>query len=267
MISSLDNNKVKEVCRLVAKKKERASRGLFVAEGEKQVFEAPKERVESIFCTSGFADSHPESFVPGITEIVSDRVFAKMSDTDTPQGILAVVKMKETKPEDIYSESEIRIEGLPFILFLEDIRDPGNLGTIVRAAEAAGVTGIVMSAGTVDIYNPKTVRSTMGSIYRVPFLYADDIYGELERAKKSGITLYAAYLDSSIPYYDAEFTKSVGVLIGNEAAGLTYRAAQLADERIVIPMSGAVESLNAAVAAAVITFEVRRQRSCIQAEG
>lgn len=262
MISSLDNNKIKEVCRLVAKKKERFSRGVFVAEGEKQVFEAPGERVESIFCTSGFADSHPEAIVPGITEIVSDRVFAKMSDTDTPQGILAVVQMNETRPEDIYSNSEVRVDDLPFILFLEDIRDPGNLGTIVRTAEAAGVTGIVMSEGTVDIYNPKTVRSTMGSIYRVPFLYADDFYGELERAKKSGITVYAAYLDSSIPYYDAEFTKPVGVLIGNEAAGLTARASRLADERIVIPMSGVVESLNAAVAAAVITFEGRRQRGC-----
>ena len=262
MISSLDNNKIKEVCRLVAKKKERFSRGLFVAEGEKQVFEAPEELVKNIFCTAGFADSHPKAFVPGITEIVSDRVFVKMSDTDTPQGILAVVKMNETKPEDIYSNSEIRVDDLPFILFLEDIRDPGNLGTIVRTAEAAGVTGIVMSEGTVDIYNPKTVRSTMGSIYRVPFLYAEDFCGELERAKKSGITIYAAYLDSSIPYYNAEFTKPVGVLIGNEAAGLTARASRLADERIVIPMSGVVESLNAAVAAAVITFEGRRQRGC-----
>ena len=308
MISSVDNSKIKDVCRLVAKKKERYSRALFVAEGEKLVFEAPRDRVVSVFCTEDFAGKHQEKLIPGITEIVSDKVFAKMSDTDTPQGVLAVVRMadagyslrellsqtgdshrcaEEIKDKLICDESErpdesccgntseiiYKREGdeprktggagseAPLILYLENIKDPGNLGTIVRSAEAAGVTGVVMSEGTADIYSPKVVRSTMGSIYRVPFIYTADIYSELESAKKRGIRLYAAYLKSSIPYYAADFTEPCGILIGNEAAGLSDKAAGQADERIIIPMSGAVESLNAAMAAGVIAFEARRQRA------
>ncbi len=289
MITSTDNNKIKDVCRLVAKKKERNNRCLFVAEGEKQVFEAPKDRIESIFCTEVFAATHPDIATDGITEIVSDRVFAKMSDTDTPQGVMAVVKMCETKSEEIYetdsrifrpsvrqdqgtgpdtsqysaeavSEDHTEKEEQPLIVFLEDIRDPGNLGTIVRSAEAAGAAGIVMSEGTVDIYNPKTVRSTMGSIYRVPFIYAEDFYGELENAKKRGLQIFAAHLDSSHSYYESDFTKACGILIGNEASGLSPRATEFADECLVIPMCGRVESLNAAMAATVIMFEARRQR-------
>ena len=258
MITSPDNNKIKDVCRLVAKKKERSSRCLFVAEGEKQVFEAPKDRIENIYCTEDFAQAHPDIVIDRITEIVSDRVFAKMSDTDTPQGVLAVVKMHETKPDEIYGQTEKKER--PLIVFLEDIRDPGNLGTIVRSAEAAGVTGIVMSEGTVDIYNPKTVRSTMGSIYRVPFIYTEDFYGELENAQKRGVHIFAAHLDSSHSYHECDFTKSCGILIGNEASGLSPRATDIADERMIVPMCGRVESLNAAMAATVILFEARRQR-------
>lgn len=288
MITSPDNSKIKDVCRLVQKKKERTSLGLFVAEGEKQVFEVPKDRVKSIFCTEDFANTHPEVIVPGVTELVSDRVFAKMSDTDSPQGVLAVVKMRDAGPEDIYGPegcksyfdqqthstgqmmhrdvTEAAQDGQtprkepPLVLFLEDIRDPGNLGTIVRSAEAAGVTGIVLSEGTVDIYNPKTVRSTMGSIYRMPFFYAEEFYTELENAKKRGLRIFAAHLDSSRSFYESDFTKSCGILIGNEATGLSTRATELADERIIIPMGGRVESLNAAMAATVIMFEARRQR-------
>ena len=258
MITSPDNNKIKDVCRLVAKKKERNSRCLFVAEGEKQDFEAPRDRIENIYCTEDFAQEHPEIVTDGITEIVSDRVFAKMSDTDTPQGVLAVVKMSETDPEEIYGQTEKK--EMPMIVFLEDIRDPGNLGTIVRSAEAAGATGIVMSEGTVDIYNPKTVRSTMGSIYRIPFLYTEDFYSELEKAKKRGLRIFAAHLDSSHHYHESDFTEACGILIGNEASGLSSGATELADERIIIPMCGRVESLNAAMAATVIMFEARRQR-------
>ena len=285
MISSVDNSKIKEVCRLVAKKKERYSRALFVAEGERLVLEAPKERIVSIFCTEDFADDHPESVVQGKTEIVTERVFAKMSDTDTPQGVLAVVRMSDVGRNwffERYSLNNLHSKFAtdrqcvneikdnvdhgtktyaPLMLFIEDIKDPGNLGTIVRSAEAAGVSGIVMSEGTADIYSPKVVRSTMGSIYRMAFTYANDFYGELEEAKKRGIRLYAAYLRSSIPYYEADFTVPCGILIGNEAAGLTDRAAGLADERIIIPMRGAVESLNAAMAAGVIAFEACRQRA------
>lgn len=262
MITSSDNKRIKDICRLASKKRERLSRGLFIAEGERIVAEAPGDRVESIFCTEAFAEAHPGLLIPGKTEKVSEAVFAKMSDTETPQGVIAVVKMQKSyhKLQDLLSGLSSGDDAL--ILFLEDIRDPGNLGTIIRSAEAAGVTGVVMSKDTVDIYSPKTVRSTMGSIYRVPFFYAEDFRAELESAKMSGIRLYAAYLDSSISYYAADFTGACGILIGSEATGLSGEAAAIADERIIIPMQGRVESLNAAMAASIIMFEARRQRLC-----
>ena len=256
MITSPDNGKIKNVCRLVAKKKERYASGLFVAEGEKQVLEAPADMIESVFCTETFFDAHKSELPAGKTELVTERVFGKMSDTQTPQGVLAVMKMNTFTPEAI-STGETQP---PLIILLEDVRDPGNLGTIVRSAEAAGATGIIMSGGCADIYSPKTVRSAMGSVYRVPFCYADDFCSEIERLKQKKIAVYAAYLKSSIPYFEADMRGGSAILIGNEAAGLKAETAGLADKCIVIPMAGSIESLNAAMAASVIIFEAARQR-------
>jgi TrmH family RNA methyltransferase len=144
---------------------------------------------------------------------------------------------------------------------LEDIRDPGNLGTMIRTAEGAGITGIIVSNATVDLYNPKVIRSTMGSIYRVPFYQAEDFYEILTEIKKHGVTIYAAHL-SGIPYdTEGSFRKSCAFLIGNEANGLSQKASALADTLIKIPMAGKVESLNAAVAAAILMYETARQRN------
>lgn len=261
MITSAENSKIKDVCRLMAKKKERHSRGLFVAEGERLVFEVPCERIVNIFCTDDFAKMRPDMIIPDKTQIVSDKVFAKMSDTETPQGVLAVIRMPADVSLDMLLKGSDKSNS-PLIIFAEDIRDPGNLGTIVRSAEAAGASGIVVNDKSVDIYSPKTVRATMGSIYRMPVFLAKDFHEELMAAKKRGIRLYAAYLGSSISYYEADFTVPCGILIGNEAAGLSKTAAKLADERIIIPMSGEVESLNAAMAASIIAFEAQRQRKC-----
>ena len=148
-------------------------------------------------------------------------------------------------------------------MHLEDIQDPGNLGTIFRTAEAAGAAGIIMSSGTADIYNPKTIRSTMGSIYRMPFLYVKDFAPVLEQLGKRGIRTYAAHLQGSGEYTAQDYRKGCAFLIGNEGKGLTKELAQSADARIKISMSGEVESLNAAVSAAVLMFEAKRQRKRI----
>ena len=145
-------------------------------------------------------------------------------------------------------------------MFLETIQDPGNLGTILRAGEGAGITGIVMDSGTVDIYSPKVIRSTMGSVFRVPFYRTDDLPAVLAEAGKAGIRLAAAHLQGSVEYDTEDYTGPVGFLIGNEAAGLSRRAAAMADVRVRIPMLGRVESLNAAVAASVLMYEAARQR-------
>jgi TrmH family RNA methyltransferase len=143
---------------------------------------------------------------------------------------------------------------------LEDIQDPGNLGTIIRAGEGAGVSGIIMTQGTADIFNPKVIRSTMGSIYRVPFFVVESLGDVIETLKAKGISVYAAHLDESIDYDKADYTKPTAFLIGNEAKGLKRETADLATGYIKIPMAGQVESLNAAVATTILMYEAQRQR-------
>ena len=146
---------------------------------------------------------------------------------------------------------------------LETIQDPGNLGTIIRAGEGAGITGIVMNHDTADIYNPKVIRSTMGSIFRMPFVYADDLQDACLLMKNRGVRLFAAHLKGMNNYDQEDYTDNVGFLIGNEANGLTEETTSLADCLVKIPMEGKVESLNAAIAASVLMFETARQRrSC-----
>ena len=134
------------------------------------------------------------------------------------------------------------------------------MGTIVRTAEGAGVTGVIMSRDCVDIYNPKTIRSTMGSIYRMPFYYAEDILKAICKIKDAGIKVYAAHLDGEKSYDEEDYAFSCAFLIGNEGNGLREETSKMADHYIIIPMSGEVESLNAAIAASVLMFEVKRQR-------
>ena len=145
-------------------------------------------------------------------------------------------------------------------MVLENLQDPGNLGTILRTGEGAGVTGILMSSGCVDLYNPKVIRSTMGSIYRMPFCYTDDLKQSLAELKAAGVTLYAAHLRGTGTYDGQSYRTPTGFLIGNESRGLTGETAELADVYIKIPMCGQVESLNAAVASAVLMYEANRQR-------
>ena len=146
------------------------------------------------------------------------------------------------------------------VLVLDNLQDPGNLGTIFRTAEAAGVTGIILSSDCVDIYNPKVVRSTMGAVLRMPFLYVEDLPGAIGELKKEGILVYAAHLAGERAYDEEDYTTGCAFLIGNEGNGLRDEVAACADRRILIPMCGRAESLNAAVAAAVLMFEAGRQR-------
>lgn len=187
-------------------------------------------------------------------EVLSDKVFSHVSDTKTPQGILCLVKQKKV---DL---SEMLEKTTPFLMVLDNLQDPGNLGTIVRTAEGAGVTGIIMSRDTVDIYNPKTIRSTMGSVYRMPFFYVEDILEFLEDLRGQGIRTYAAHLDGANNYDEESYKEACAFLIGNEGNGLRDEVAKKADIWIKIPMYGQVESLNAAIASSILMYEVSRQR-------
>jgi len=144
-------------------------------------------------------------------------------------------------------------------LVLENLQDPGNLGTILRTGEGAGINGVIMSHDTVDIYNPKVTRSTMGSIFRVPFVYVDDLLEVAETMKQKNIITYAAHLNGT-DYTKEDYQKGTAFFIGNEGNGLTDKLTDKVQKKIKIPMCGKVESLNAAMASGLLVYEARRQR-------
>ena len=149
---------------------------------------------------------------------------------------------------------------IPHFIVLDNLQDPGNMGTIVRTAEAAGVHAVFMSQDCVDIYNPKTFRSTMGSSFRMPFIYIEDIPNLLDIFRKNGVKSYAAHLNGEKFYDQEDYRQGTAILIGNEGNGLRDEVTEKADFLVKIPMQGKVESLNAAIAASVLMFEVFRQR-------
>ncbi len=260
MITSTGNQKIKEIIQFQKKSKARNQAGIFLVEGLRMIQEVPKERLEKLYVSEGFYKKYQKELQrEGLTEgrmpeIVSDHVFAAMSDTKTPQGVLGVVRRAE------YDLKTLLASESPFLMILDNLQDPGNLGTIFRTAEAAGVTGIVMSKDCVDIYNPKTIRSTMGAIYRMPFFIAENLPEMIEKIKQEKIGVYAAHLDGTNTYDQENYRQGCAFLIGNEGNGLRSEVAECADRWIRIPMAGQVESLNAAVAASVLMFEVSRQR-------
>lgn len=256
MITSTSNEKIKMLSRLFKKSKERNAAGVFLAEGIKMFEESPGDRIREVYVSESFSkdENKTKEWMKFPYEILSDKVFSSVSDTKTPQGILTVMDIKTVCSEAFFHDKN------GSYLFLEKIQDPGNLGTMIRTGEGAGISGIILSSNSADLYNPKTIRSTMGSIYRVPVLLAEDFLKEVKRAKQLGIRIYAAHLEGSEMYDAFDYTKGCGFLIGNEGNGLTEEAALLADERIRIPMEGRVESLNAAIAATLLVYEVNRQR-------
>ncbi|BFL24269.1 TrmH family RNA methyltransferase [Mediterraneibacter gnavus] len=268
MITSTSNQRIKELSQIQKKSKVRSREGVFVAEGIRMVRETPYERLVSLYFSESFEKKYGNEVLDAIsggdlkireqirrkTEILSDAVFSYVSDTKTPQGVLAVVRQME------YTLEQMTDGVIPHLMILDNLQDPGNLGTIFRTAEATGVTGIIMSRDCVDIYNPKTIRSTMGALYRMPFVYVEDLRETIHTLKEKNIKSYAAHLDGKNTYDKEDYRQGTAFLIGNEGNGLREEIAQCADTWIRIPMCGQVESLNAAVAATVLMFEVSRQR-------
>lgn len=265
MITSTANAQVKELVRLMKKSRAREVAGVFIVEGPRMAGElvddpAWRERIDRVYLSESYVGKHKEETdqirKACRMEILADNVFAHVSDTKTPQGILAVAKRREYDLKDITGGAPER----SLVIVLDQLQDPGNLGTIFRTAEAAGATGVLLSRDCVDIYNPKVTRSTMGAVFRLPFLYVDDVPGAVSELKKEGIRVFAAHLEGENTYDKEDYSGGTAFLIGNEGNGLRNEVAECADCRIRIPMQGKAESLNAAVAAAVLIFEVSRQR-------
>lgn len=262
MISSANNSQVKQTAALGKKARFRKETGLFAVEGPRMFEELEKERIMRVYVTERFLKDPAhcrmmEGVDRGKVEMVTEEALKAMSDTRTPQGVVAVARQFHYSMEDLKGSQS------PLLMILETIQDPGNLGTILRAGEGAGVTGIIMNRETADIYNPKVIRSTMGSLFRVPFVYVEDLREALRGMKKDGVRLYAAHLDGRNPYDREDYRKACGFLVGNEAKGLEEETASMADAWVRIPMKGRVESLNAAVASAVLMFEAARQRRMV----
>lgn len=261
MITSTSNVKVKNLVNLKKKRKARDEEKVFLVEGIRMFVETPKEQLLEVFVSESFYKKEKKTVDRVMSgskaklEIFSDTVFAYVSDTKTPQGVLCVVKQMNYSLENI-----LECEKNPMLLVLDQLQDPGNLGTIFRTAEGAGVTGIVMSRDTVDIYNPKVIRSTMGSIYRMPFYYAENLAEAIIELKEHGVRTFAAHLEGKCAYDEEDYSGACAFMIGNEGNGLREQIANLSDRYIRIPMCGEVESLNAAIAASVLMFEAARQR-------
>ena len=260
MITSTSNARIKRLVNLKKKRKLRDEEGVFLVEGIRMFREVPLDKLKEVYVSESFYKKEKDTVKEVLkdskirVEELTDTVFSHASDTKTPQGILCVVEQMNHKISELTSAE------CPLIMVLDHLQDPGNLGTILRAGEGAGVTGIILDRGSADIYSPKVIRSTMGSIYRVPFIYTDDLHQTIGEVKKQGIHLYAAHLKGKHNYEEENYTGPSGFLIGNEANGLTEEKAALADAWVRIPMAGKVESLNAAVAASVLLFETARQR-------
>ncbi len=226
MITSLSNSRIKHLVTLREKSRSRNKEGLFIAEGIRMFGEAPQEKLREVYYSKSFlalleqgnqagrlgltddreeADRRKGALQKLLTsreqgvfvESVSDEVFQKITDTCTPQGILFVMEQFSYSLEEMVGQAKDRQEAggkMPLFLILEDIQDPGNLGTMLRTAEGAGASGVILSRGCVDVYNPKTIRSTMGSLYRVPFVYQEDLKDAVCMVRAGGVTVYAAHL-------------------------------------------------------------------------
>ncbi|MBR6391526.1 MAG: RNA methyltransferase [Lachnospiraceae bacterium] len=257
MISSVTNAAVKRIVLLQTRDKTRREEGLFIVEGVRMYMEVPVQRLDSVYVTESFLDHAGQDVRERLAdtgyELVSEDVMKKMSDTMTPQGVLCLVRYYD------YTVDEI-LDGGSLYLILDGLQDPGNLGTVFRTAEAAGAAGIIMSRGTVSIYNPKSIRSTMGTLFRMPFIYADDLCEVIADLKERGVRVYAAHLHGAVDYTACDYRGASAFVIGNEGAGVSDAVAGASDSCLYIPMEGEVESLNAAVAASVLMYEAHRQR-------
>jgi RNA methyltransferase, TrmH family len=253
MITSTQNERIKHVRSLV-RRRARQREGRFVVEGTRLVEEVVRAGIRPalLLYTQAWAETPAgqrlrPSLLPAEEGgwLVSDAVLAACAHTETPQGVLAVVPFVSLSPRP----------GL--ILVLDRLRDPGNLGTTLRSAEAAGVGEVILSPGTVDLYNPKAVRGAMGAHFRLP---VTSLNWPAIAERLAGRAVWLADAGGEVAYDAVDWTQPVALIVGGEAAGAGEKASALATGRVCIPMAGGAESLNAAMAATVILFEAARQR-------
>jgi TrmH family RNA methyltransferase len=242
-IDSLQNPRAKQWKKLHTKK-ERDKTGLFLAEGFHLAEEALKANAVRELIVSENIDI-PVTWDVGDAELysVSDAVMKALSETETPQGIIAVCEKRE---------GDVKLQNGK-VLLLDGIQDPGNLGTIIRTADAAGLDAVIIGEGTVDVYNSKVLRSTQGSVFHLPILK-----GKLEEwiadIKAQGVPVYGTALQQAVPYQEVKPADSFAFIVGNEGNGVRKELLALCDQNLYIPIYGQAESLNVAVAAGILMY-------------
>ena len=263
VITSKDNEYVKHIKKL-KEKKYREEYKEFIVEGIKMVQEAIEENAKIktiIICDdckvqSSISNELMYEIAKYNCVYVAEKIFSTMSDVINPQGIMAIIEKPENKETEIDFSKDI-------FLLLDNIQDPGNMGTILRTADSLNMDQIIVSKGSSDIYNPKVVRSTMGAIYRIKVVEVENLARTVKEFKKHRINVYATDLKTDKSIYDVSYKKAA-IVIGNEANGVSEEVLQEASDRIKIPMIGKTESLNAAVATSVILYEAFRQQGIIK---
>lgn len=254
-IESKNNSLYKETKKLKDRRGRNKS-SKYIIEGFRLIQEALKAKinVEYIFISSDKSskiDEYLTKYLDDDIKIyeVDNNLIKELSDTEKPQGIVAVVKMKEYKVNDNGS----------FYLLCDKVQDPGNLGTIIRTAHAAGVDGIILSKGTVDIYNEKVIRATMGSLFYIPIFMDDESNSIVKNLCDKGFSLLATSLEGDKDFFSEDLSGKVIVSVGNEGNGVSEEIYSLCDKKVKIPMPGGAESLNVAIATSIILYEKVRQ--------
>lgn len=257
-ISSKENELVKHIKKL-KDKKERDISNEYVIEGVKLLKEAIAEDAKIkkvIICddcekTEIISKEIMYEIAKYDCVYVTKKLFKYISEVQEPQGILAIVEKNNTNSDIDYSQD--------IIVALDDVQDPGNLGTILRTVDSIGITQILVSKGTADSYNPKVVRSTMGAIFRIKIIECEDLEKTLKEIRKHKFKIVVTSLQTENSIYDINYNKKV-IVIGNEANGVEKNIQDIADEKIKIPMIGKTESLNASVATGIVLYEYVRQK-------
>ena len=253
VIESKENSLFKNIKKL-KERKNRSKEKKYIIEGFRLVEEGFKAGadIECLVIEEGNEQKANEFLKEYLTVskiyLMKKSLFGQLIATENTQGVLAVVKMNDSTEE---------IKG-DFYLLCDKVQDPGNLGTIIRTAHAAGASGIILTKGTVDIYNDKTIRSTMGSIFYIPIIYDNDLI-LLKKLKDEGFSLVATSLEESKNFFDEDLSGKVILSVGNEGNGISKEIFELADKKVKIPMPGGAESLNVGVATSIILFEKVRQ--------
>jgi TrmH family RNA methyltransferase len=249
--------RVRAVAKL-AKRSARAETGLFLVEGPQAVQEALAFRAETLvdlFITEAALDRHAtlieQAAAAGITaETVSEQVLDTMADTVTPQGVIAVCRQSAVALDELLAAAP------RLLAILEEVRDPGNAGTIIRAADAAGADGVILTGHSVDAFNPKVVRSTTGSIFHLPVVQGIGLETALDAVRAAGVRILAADIKGvDLPDIRAELAQPTAWIFGNEAHGLTDESLRFADRIVKVPIYGHAESMNLATAASVCLYE------------